>query len=100
MTSISKNILLTKNADPDKYKYSGYDVRFDSHSEFLFIDWSMERNVIIFRAETSSPVYVDDKNKDILILSAGPTQGLDDSTLTLYAKYPINFAQPNKRFTL
>ena len=60
----------------------------------------MGRNVIIFRAETSSPVYVDDKNKDILILSAGPTQGLDDSTLMLYAKYPINFTQPNKRFTL
>ena len=24
-------IKLTKNADPDKYKYSGYDIEFDSH---------------------------------------------------------------------
>ena len=24
-------IKLTKNADPHKYKYSGYDIEFDSH---------------------------------------------------------------------
>ena len=26
---------LTKNADPDKYKYSSYDIGSDSHSEFF-----------------------------------------------------------------
>ena len=26
------------------------------------------------------------------------TQGLDDTTLTAEAMYPINFTQPNKRF--
>ena len=39
----------------------------------------------------SSPVYIDIKNKDILILGEGPTQGLDDTTLTAEAKYPIDF---------
>ena len=29
--------------------------------------------------------------KDILILGQGPTQGLDDTTLTAETKYPINF---------
>ena len=29
-------VKLTKNADPDKYKYSGYSIRFNSRSEFLF----------------------------------------------------------------
>ena len=36
--------------------------------------------------------------KDILIFVEGPTQGLDDTTLTAEAIYPIHFTQPNKRF--
>ena len=39
----------------------------------------------------SSSVYVDNKGKDILFLGKGPTQGLDDTTLTAEAQYPINF---------
>ena len=46
----------------------------------------------------SSSVPMDNKNKDILILGEGPTQGLDDTTLTAEAIYPIHFTQPNKRF--
>ena len=60
----------------------------------------MRRNVIIFGADMSSSVHVDNKNTDILILDEGPTQGLDDTTLTAEAKYPINFTQPNKKFVL
>ena len=45
----------------------------------------------------SSSVHIDNKNKDILILGEGPTQGLDD---TAEAKYPINFPQSGKRFVL
>ena len=43
---------------------------------------------------------VHDKGKDILILSKGPTQRLDDTTLTVEAKYPISFTQLGKRFVL
>ena len=39
----------------------------------------------------SSSVHIDKKNEDILILGEVPTQGLDDTTLTAEAKYPINF---------
>ena len=60
----------------------------------------MGRNVIIFGADMSSSIHVDSKNKNILILCEGPTEGLDDTTLTAEAKYPINFTQPNKRFVL
>ena len=60
----------------------------------------MERNVIIFGADISSSVHIDNKNKDILILGEGPTQGLGDTTLTAEAKYLINFIQPNKRSAL
>ena len=40
------------------------------------------------------------KNKDILILGDGPTQGFDDTTLTAEAIYPVSFAQLDKRFVL
>ena len=45
-------------------------------------------------------MHIDNENKDILILGEGPTQELDDATLTAEAKHPINFTQPRKRFVL
>ena len=59
---------LTKNSDLDKYKYTGYSIGFDSLSEFLFTDGSFGKNVIIFEADMSSSVHIDNKGKDILIL--------------------------------
>ena len=47
-----------------------------------------------------SSVHVDNKRKDVLIFGEGTTQGLDDTTLTAEAKYPINFTQSGKRFVL
>ena len=47
-----------------------------------------------------SSVHVDNKGKYILILVEGPTQGLDDTTLTAEAKHPIGFTQSGKRFVL
>ena len=44
-SSVLKNLFgsvkLTKNADRDKYKYSGYGIGFDSRSEISFIDGSL-----------------------------------------------------------
>ena len=63
----------------------------------------MGRNVIIFGANMSSSVHIDNNNnnkKKILILDEGPTQGLDDTTLTAEAECPINFTQSRKRFVL
>ena len=77
------SVKLTKNADPDKYKYRGYGKGFDTRSEFPFTDESIDNN-----------------NKGVLILGEGPTQELDDSTLTAQAKYRINFARSGKRFVL
>ena len=45
-------------------------------------------------------MHVDNKGKYFLILGKEPTQGLDDTTLTAKAKYPINFTQSGKRFVL
>ena len=41
----------------------------------------------------SLSVHIDNKGKDILIIREGPTQGLDDNTLTAEAKCSIYFTQ-------
>ena len=43
-------------------------------------------------------MYIGNKNKDILIHGEGPTQGLDDTTLTAKAKYRITLKQLGSRF--
>ena len=75
-------VKLTKNAGQDKYKYSSYCIEFGSHSEFSFRDRRLEEYFIIFGADTSLSVHIDNKNKDKLIID----EGLDDNTLTAEAK--------------
>ena len=41
-------VTLTKNADINKFKYSGYGIGFDRHGSFSFPDTGSGRNVIIF----------------------------------------------------
>ena len=48
----------------------------------------------------NSSVDIDNKKKDILILGQGPTQGLDNTTLTAEAEYAITLKQSGKRFVL
>ena len=98
--SLFESLKLPKNADPDKYVYTSYGIEFNSASEFSLPDGSMGKHVIIFGADMSSSVHIDNKGKGILILGIEPTQGLDDTTLTTEAKYPIKYTQPNKRFVL
>ena len=71
-------VSITKNADIDKYKYSGYRIGFDRGGLYLLPSGRFGRNVIIFGVDISSSVHVDDKGKDILILGKGPTQGLSE----------------------
>ena len=56
------SVKLTKNADPDKYKYSGYNTGFDSRSGFYIQMQAWEKNVLIFRADTKSSAHIDNKN--------------------------------------
>ena len=39
-----------------------------------------------------SSLHIDNKNKDILNLGKGPTQGLENTTLTTEAEYVYNFS--------
>ena len=67
----------------------------------FYLQKKLWKIVIIFGADMSSSVNVNNKEKDILILGEGPTQELDDTTLTGEAKYPqFYFTQSGNRFVL
>ena len=94
------SVELTKNVDLHKYKYAGYGIGFNPRRESSLPEGSICKNVIIFGDYKRLSVHIDNKEKDILILGKGPTQGLAGTTFTAEALYPINFAQSGKRFSL
>ena len=92
-------VTLIKNADIDKYWYSGYGIEFDRRSSFSFLGGGFGQNVLIFGADMSSSAHIDNKKKDILVLGIGSTQGLEH-TLTVEKIYSINFTVTKKKFCL
>ena len=60
------DVSLTKNADIDKYKYSGYGIGFDRGGEFSFGN-GIGKNCIVFGADLSSSSHAN--NKKIISLS-------------------------------
>ena len=92
-------VTLTKNADIDKYGYSGYGIGFDRYSSFSFPSGGFGQNILIFGADMSSSAHIDNKKKDKLVLGKGPTQGLEH-TLTAEKMYSINFTVTKKKFCL
>ena len=92
-------VSLTKNADIDKYKYSGYGIGFDRRSSFSFSGRGFGQNVITFGVDTSSSTKINNRKKDILILGKGPTQWLE-YTLTAEKMYSINFSKWYIKFCL
>ena len=49
---------------------------------FLLSDGSGFGKNVIFDADLSSFLHIDNEKKDILILGKGPTHGLEDTALT------------------
>ena len=90
---------MPKNADIDKYKYSGYGIGFNRHGSFSFPGTGLGKNVMIFGVDMSSSTKIDNRKKDILILGKTPTQGLEH-TLSAEKIYSINFTEHNKKFCL
>ena len=92
-------IKLTKNADIDKYGYSGSGIGFHRHGSFSFSGTGLGINVIIFGVDMSSSTKIYNGKNDILILEKGPTQGLE-YTLIAGKIYSINFTEDNKKYLL
>ena len=66
----------------NEYSCPRYDIGFDAHRSFSLSDDSgFGKTVIIFGADMSSSLHIDNKKKDILILGKDPKDGLDDTTL-------------------
>ena len=78
-----------------KNKYYGYGIRFDRRSSFSFPSCGFGQNVLIFGADMSSSVHIDNKKNDILVLGRGSMQGLE-STLIAEKMYSINFTVTKK----
>ena len=88
---------VTKYADFDRDKYSGYNIGFDARRSFSLSN-SSEKVVIIFGTDMTSSVHNDNKNKDILVLAKGRTDVIDETTLTAEKEYSINFTNQQKKF--
>ena len=92
-------VTLTKNADINKYRYSGYGMGFDRRGTFSFPSGRFGQNVLIFGVDMSFSAHIDNKKKDILVLGIGPTQGLEH-TLTAEKMFSINFTVTKEKFCL
>ena len=58
-------VSLTKNADINSYKYSGYGSGFDRYRGFSYPSIGLGRNlIIIFAVDMSSSVYADNNNNN------------------------------------
>ena len=61
-------VTLTENADIEKYKCFGYGIGFERRSSFSFTGGGFGQNVLIFSADMSTSIHIDNKKKDILVL--------------------------------
>ena len=59
--SLFGSVKLTKNTDPDKYCYSAYGISFDVRRTFSLTNDGFGKKVIMFGANMSSSVHVDNK---------------------------------------
>ena len=80
-------VKLPKNADIDKYKYSGYGIGFDSKGRFTHLSRGYDKNVIIFGTYLSSSTHANNKTRYILFLGKDFIQEIDGTAI--YAKIAI-----------
>ena len=100
LTQLSIWYKLTKNADIDKYRYSGYGIGFDSRGSFTHSSGGYGRNVIIFGADLSSSKHANNKARSILVLGRDFIQGIDGTTIYAEKTYSTNFTVDNKKICL
>ena len=73
-------VSLTKNADIDQYKYSGYGIGYDRKGEFSFGN-GFGRNCIILGEDMSSSSHANNKKNNILVLGKDFVQGINATTI-------------------
>ena len=69
---------MSKDADPDKYFYSGYGVGFYTRGVFYLPVGSRFGKIVIIFGVDKSYVHANNRQKYILVLNKGPTDRSDD----------------------
>ena len=67
-------VTLTKNADIDKYGYSGYGIGFDRKGSFSFPGGGCGQNILIFGVDMSFSAHIDNKKRHISIRNRSNTR--------------------------
>ena len=67
-------VTLTKNADIDKYGYSGYGIGFDRRGRFSFPGGGYCQNILIFGVDLSFSAHIDNKKRHISIRNRSNTK--------------------------
>ena len=99
-----KNFLIgatnvVKNSDKEKYAYSGYGITFNSGGSWSFEN-DFTRSFVIFGVDNSSSSHSDNHKNNFLILSEGPTFGINGSFDSPEKKFDINFRKANTKCCL
>lgn len=69
-------VKVIKIADPNKYKYSGYVIRFDAPETFPLLDGNeICENLILLGVDINSSLHINIKKRDTLILGIGLIDG-------------------------
>lgn len=89
-------VKLAKNADVDKYGYSGSCIGFDACSSFLLSNKKeMTEKMLLFLLYMT--VHLSMLITKKIILRKSPTNGLDDSITTAETEYSIDIAGQGKK---
>ena len=67
-------VTLTKNADFDKYEYSGYGIGFDRRGSFSFPGGEYGQNILIVGVDMSFSAHIDNKKRHISIRNRSNTR--------------------------
>ena len=67
-------VTLTKNANIDKYGYSGYGIGFDRRGSFSFPGGGYGQNILIFGVDMSFSAHIDNKKRHISIRNRSNTR--------------------------
>ena len=87
-----------KNADIDKYGYSGHGIVFYRRSSFSFPGNGFGQNVLIFGEDMSFSAHTDNKRRHIDSRKRTNTRII--TYLTAEKMYSINFTVTKKKFYL
>ena len=93
-------VSLTKNADIDWFKYSGYGIGFDREGGFSFGSRGFGRNRITLGADLTNSSHTNNRKNSILVLGKDFTQGLNITTIYAEKLYLIYFTENDKGFCL